>query len=202
MSKENRPIPSIANIFVVSLDSLPPKTTLFMSGFATGVAVLLAMLLMFAGWHVFSGPPFLVISVHLGMLLGTVAVMLRLQYRKVVTSARAANWGLDYGVGVVGAPLGLAGVGLFFAGYEAYFPFMLFSLVIALLAGVAALAWMLLRYTMPRIVLQDGSRCPVCAYCLIGVTSMRCPECGRPFTYDELATTEAEFVARGAPLNS
>lgn len=32
-------------------------------------------------------------------------------------------------------------------------------------------------------------RCPQCEYFLFGLTQPRCPECGRPFTFEELGTT-------------
>jgi hypothetical protein len=47
------------------------------------------------------------------------------------------------------------------------------------------------RMRQPAI-LQDGSRCPSCAYCLVGNISMVCPECGTPYTLGDLDTTEAE----------
>jgi uncharacterized OB-fold protein len=31
-----------------------------------------------------------------------------------------------------------------------------------------------------------GPYCPQCGYCLIGLPSHRCTECGRPFTLEEL----------------
>ncbi len=63
-------------------------------------------------------------------------------------------------------------------------------LVFWIVTPVAALLCALLG---PRYLLQDGTLCPQCAYCLIGNESTVCPECGRPFTFDELDTTEAAF---------
>ncbi|MBN1491377.1 MAG: hypothetical protein JXA69_15795 [Phycisphaerae bacterium] len=31
--------------------------------------------------------------------------------------------------------------------------------------------------------------CPACGYCLFGLTEQRCPECARPFTFEELGIT-------------
>ena len=39
-----------------------------------------------------------------------------------------------------------------------------------------------------EILLQDGHTCPQCTYNLTGNISMVCPECGNPFTWDELST--------------
>jgi hypothetical protein len=49
------------------------------------------------------------------------------------------------------------------------------------------------RLWFGRIIQQDGTICPGCLYSLIGNTTMVCPECGRPFTFEELETTEEEF---------
>jgi hypothetical protein len=51
-------------------------------------------------------------------------------------------------------------------------------------------------------VVQNGTLCPGCGYCVIGVFELRCPECGRSFTYDELETTEADFAGRTMALQS
>jgi hypothetical protein len=64
------------------------------------------------------------------------------------------------------------------------------------LTPVAAI---LCNFLGPRYARQDGTLCPQCAYCLIGNESMICPECGRPFTFDELDTTEAEFREKVGP---
>lgn len=73
-------------------------------------------------------------------------------------------------------------------------------LVILAFAAFAMFAlityWGLIRLTLPKFIKQDGTLCPNCAYCLLGVQSMRCPECGSAFTYDDLETTEAEFRAQ------
>ena len=46
-----------------------------------------------------------------------------------------------------------------------------------------------------RVIDQDGSLCPGCAYCLAGLDSQVCPECGRPFTYEELGTSKEQLIA-------
>jgi hypothetical protein len=39
--------------------------------------------------------------------------------------------------------------------------------------------------------------CPQCDYNLFGLTQMRCPECGRPFTFEEVGATPAELGFTG-----
>jgi hypothetical protein len=43
--------------------------------------------------------------------------------------------------------------------------------------------------------IQDGTLCPGCGYCLVGNISMICSECGRPFSWEELALTESRSPA-------
>lgn len=52
---------------------------------------------------------------------------------------------------------------------------------------VACLIWLILRHRPSRVLVQDGTLCPGCAYSLVGNTSGRCPECGRTYTSDELS---------------
>ncbi len=54
------------------------------------------------------------------------------------------------------------------------------------------LVWVFRCISEP-VIMQDGTRCPQCAYRLIGNVSMRCPECGREYTYQELGTTAERF---------
>ena len=42
-----------------------------------------------------------------------------------------------------------------------------------------------------------GPYCPSCAYCLIGASSDRCPECGRDFTLAELGVPRDELQTGG-----
>ena len=44
-----------------------------------------------------------------------------------------------------------------------------------------------------RVFVQNGSMCPTCTYSLIGNTSMICPECGVPYSFEELDTTKEVF---------
>jgi len=47
-------------------------------------------------------------------------------------------------------------------------------------AGVYTLVWRALQTICGPIVVQDGTLCATCAYCLIGNTTGTCPECGTP----------------------
>ncbi|MFO0973006.1 MAG: hypothetical protein U1A27_06155 [Phycisphaerae bacterium] len=77
-------------------------------------------------------------------------------------------------------------------------------IVLLLIIGLPFTAVFFLIFTLavslfsPRVTVNDGTLCPGCEYCLIGNTTMICPECGRPFTFEQLGTTGAAFRARGA----
>lgn len=53
------------------------------------------------------------------------------------------------------------------------------------------LAWSALRWTRGPVREQDGTLCPGCGYCLVGVAVPVCPECGRGFSAAELGRIEA-----------
>lgn len=72
----------------------------------------------------------------------------------------------------------------------------LFLLIPTVLTGV----WKLVCLTPPKFVKQNGTLCICCGYCLLGSTDMRCPECGRAFTYEEVETTESEFKSRSTAI--
>lgn len=50
-----------------------------------------------------------------------------------------------------------------------------------------------------RVVPDEGFRCPGCDYLLYGLAKRRCPECGRPFSFEEFGATPADmgFVGDG-----
>lgn len=52
--------------------------------------------------------------------------------------------------------------------------------------------------------IQDGASCPQCGYCVRGVASSICPECGRAFNREDLGLSEAAFndLISGAPPDS
>ena len=47
--------------------------------------------------------------------------------------------------------------------------------------------WKLLQNCPAKVLVQDGTLCPGCGYCLISNESAVCSECGRSFTREELA---------------
>lgn len=64
----------------------------------------------------------------------------------------------------------------------------------------AALIWSLVAHFVWPIILdiapfriQDGTTCPKCGYCLRGVSSRICPECGRAFNRHDLGLSKADF---------
>ena len=72
------------------------------------------------------------------------------------------------------------------------------SVLILLFAGMYTVTWHIIQMTLGPIVVQDGTLCPQCGYCLAGAESTVCSECGREFTFQELGTTKEEFEARKA----
>jgi hypothetical protein len=57
--------------------------------------------------------------------------------------------------------------------------------------GPALLCWIY------RHRLQVRGRCPACGYDLHGLSQMRCPECGRAFTFEEVNATAEELQTMG-----
>lgn len=65
--------------------------------------------------------------------------------------------------------------------------------------GGLCVAWSLIALCLWPIVtriwpfrMQDGSTCPDCGYCVRGVTSKVCPECGQAFDHSDLGLSIAE----------
>lgn len=57
---------------------------------------------------------------------------------------------------------------------------------------LAAVAWPIIRHRWP-FVIQDGSSCPQCGYCVRGVKSAVCPECGTAFDHTQLGLSTQQF---------
>jgi len=53
-------------------------------------------------------------------------------------------------------------------------------------------AWLFVEDARPFRI-QHGSCCPQCGYCVRGVPSCVCPECGRTFNRDDLGLSESAF---------
>ena len=127
---------------------------------------------------------------------------LLLLYRKrfqIVSSRRAIAAGMSFGAGVAVAPLIIACV-FFLQENDTVFLLMFLSCpgLIALYGMMGCLAWVAVKNLPDSVVVQDGTRCPGCAYCLIGASDTICPECGRRFTFAELETTAEAFRGRTA----
>lgn len=57
---------------------------------------------------------------------------------------------------------------------------------------LSLLGWSVITRVWP-FRLQDGSTCPNCGYCVRGVASRVCPECGRGFTESDLGLSVEQF---------
>jgi hypothetical protein len=66
-------------------------------------------------------------------------------------------------------------------------------IVFWIIAAIAATVLLLLLQYWQRP--HTGPYCLQCGYCVIGLPSRRCPECGKEFTPQELGVTEQELVA-------
>lgn len=210
-------IESAGNIvYVIPRRELPNLGNLFLISFFHGLLVLIVGIALEAmtsiSLGVATGISWRELLVFLCIAIAWPAWRLRRRYRTVCTTPRAAWLGFGYGMGIASIPLILA---TYVAITEASDPTPMFSnpntpwwvagisaIVLASSIAIVAGLWRIVRMSLPALVVQDGTLCPQCAYCLLGVQSMRCPECGNAFTYDELETTEAEFRKRTAALRS
>lgn len=68
-------------------------------------------------------------------------------------------------------------------------PYLLGVVWVASVALIYLGCWGCISVTRGSVRIQDGTLCPGCGYCLIGCPSSVCPECGRPFTSEDLTTT-------------
>lgn len=51
---------------------------------------------------------------------------------------------------------------------------------------------------IPMLRVPVPGHCPKCGYSLMGLTEPRCPECGRPFTFEEVRRTPQELMFGGS----
>lgn len=65
-------------------------------------------------------------------------------------------------------------------------PYLLLTWALALVGSMMGIAASRLRYT---IVVRPRGTCPGCGYCLKGLPANVCPECGRPFTLEEIGAS-------------
>jgi len=88
-----------------------------------------------------------------------------------------------------------AGVSLFCGAVEfALLAAVLHLVILVIWLGLAATLWPAITWLGPFRI-QDGESCPQCGYCVRGVASRICPECGRPFTESDLGLSVPEFEA-------
>ena len=190
-------------IFVIPRRELPSLGRLFLlSAFWGFLVFLVAVLLELAS----SAPEIEIVITPELAIIAMVAVAipwpiwrLRQRYRTIVTTPRAAWLGFGYALGIFGPPMGMVAALMATETSSSSFELRPFGIAALIMSGViviVTIAWLVIRLTLPKFVLQDGTRCPNCAHCVLGVQSMRCPECGTPFTYEGLETTEQEFVSR------
>jgi hypothetical protein len=194
---------------------------LFINALILGLGIPLVMILLLAsadasrgsgGGRLGSGAGDLILLLAIGLTglvyIGFVLMRPVRHWSRIRTAAHCLAWGMLIATGFTLAVL-IAGV---FAGGVRTEGVLLIGAFAIPGTGVAfCLLWWGKR-TSQRVVhgrvvvLQDGTRCPQCAYSLIGNTSMVCPECGNPFTFADLGTTAEAFagVSRarltGAPV--
>lgn len=65
--------------------------------------------------------------------------------------------------------------------------------------AIVAVAWVAIyRMLFSKILIQDGTICPACTYCIIHLPSNVCPECGREFNLASIAEIAADNVGGAA----
>jgi hypothetical protein len=139
------------------------------------------------------------------MLLGclslvfVVPALLFHRYRVHLLDLRNA-WvaGMTYGIGLGTILAVILGFLMIAEDQSVLLPLLMLPLLIlgVLFAVLSVPLWVYVRKWAAPVHIQDGTLCPGCAYSLIGNESMVCPECGRPFTVEELGTTEETFFAQ------
>lgn len=102
----------------------------------------------------------------------------------------AVNGGI-LGAGAIAGPIiatRIAGQGISALWKSTFLvPLVLAGATAAFIGAVGLVAWtIILRHTLLRIVVQDGSLCPRCGYCIRHLPTSRCPECGGPFDLERL----------------
>lgn len=197
---------SAGGVVVITPSRLPPVKKEFLWALLHGFCCFVAAALLMLANEIRRDNPIVVIELLHVLLALTIAwpiVRLRRNAARIATVGRVAVLGVIFAIGFLGVPIiayiftAIFGVSIR-SGWS--IPFFL-----GLLIGVdviCIIAWLLVRLTLPRFVVQNGTLCPDCGYCVIGVFGLRCPECGRSFTYDELETTEEEFVSHTMALRS
>jgi len=202
-SKRLRNRPSLgSNVIVIAPSRLPPLGGEFLMAFLHGLCCFVAAALSFLAIDLRGGtsfPKVLLPLIPVALSIAWPILRLRRHAAKIASVERVAKLGAVFAIGLLGIPVLfiLFGELMNIDGRDWS---MLKRILVAMpcVVLVCVLVWLLVRLTLPKFVMQDGTLCPGCAYCLIGVTEMRCPECGREFTYDEIETTAKQFRERMA----
>lgn len=75
-------------------------------------------------------------------------------------------------------------------------PVVVLTVMSSVTSGIGLFIWGRFRRKYPVVIVGSSPLCLACGYDLIGNKSLVCPECGRPFTFEELGTTAEEFRQR------
>ena len=189
---------------VVRVSDLPNNGQMFWRGFLGGVLLFFAfvLLLLIAGLSLLKGSGrviYLYLSVAAPVAALVMPLVLLVRYQSAIAvSVRAHVAALGYAMGLISIPI-VCGIPFLLGreGLEECALAVMYSTISVYVYGVLAWAAGAIFFRrFSRVILQDGTLCPGCAYSLIGNTSMICPECGRTFTWNELGTT-AEALAGG-----
>lgn len=136
----------------------------------------------------------IVSTVLLFVLLATVLILCHKRLRHWY---HAALFGFAYGYAV---PMMTIAVHIISMGYVPMGVIargLLFSCVPgAVSAGLALAVWTASRLSRGRLIIAFTPACPKCGYSLIGNTNRTCPECGVPFTLEELQIPEEALQPR------
>lgn len=181
-------------------DERLPIIDLVWQGVLLGLVVLFSPIpTMLPAYFFFPHPHTMGKAVLITFVLICVAGPLLLMRRKrhQIGTLRRAYWaGVGYGIGLTVTPIIAvmviqeAGIGLKAIVLVVGF------LVTQLFGALGAGSWVVIRGSADVVIIQDGTLCPSCGYCLIGNISMICSECGNEYTFSQLGTTAEEFQER------
>lgn len=170
---------------------LPGNLTLFLISVMVGAGVGFSPVLVHRAIHRLPGE-------FLGGITATTAIGLivwsMFRFRERIGGARrAALVGLGGGIGISGI---VQMASTYRPGMAADFAFV--GIISLGLSIIAIGAWGICVIFRGQVFMNDGSMCPGCGHCVLGCESMRCPECGRDFVFEELGTTREEFAERSS----
>ena len=181
----------MAKITVVDFSWSKRKAFLFAVGVAAVSIVLLWGLDKWnEAWNFYEMPDWLFAPLFLTSVLIYPIVALIFSYRRLPGALHGFAYALGFGLGwyVTMEVLQTAEFGPwkgFRAGERTVLNLLtrqVRSLIVTLVAcvGLCMAVWGLCRLIRGKVLVQDGTLCPKCAYSLIGNVSGVCPECGAP----------------------